>query len=353
MIEFQSLARLPLWSNGDNRLLCTGVTVESADVGTFTFAPEKPAYFQDQPGQFVTLILPVERGPAMRTYTLSSSPSRPHTVAMTVKAQAGSIGTRRMFYNLRPGDTIRAIGPKGDFTIEQHHRKSALFLSAGSGVTPSISLTRFLADYLPSATVDFMTCVQTYDDRLFADELEMLSRRMPNLRIAFVVERPDARPMAKVWSTGRIHIAKIAALSPNFLDREIYCCGPEGFMRHVRAILSGASFDMAHYHEESFQGETAAESAFADNGESVCVVFTASGKRVTAAREKTLLQIAREAGLELDTSCGSGLCGICLVRKHFGAVDMKHRGGISDDEIADGYVRACCSRPLGNVEIEA
>ena len=343
MIAILPAARLPLWNDKDNRLRCIAVRVETDDVRTFVFAPETPACFHYLPGQFLTLELPIAGRTVLRTYTLSSSPSRPYSVSVTVKAQPGSIGTRWMFDCLRPGDLLSASGPRGDFTYAPHHRRRALFVSAGSGVTPSISAIRFLSDCAPDAQVDVITCTRSRGDRLFVDELAVLSRQMPDLRVAFLVEAEQ----------GRLDQARLSALSPDFLTREIYCCGPAGFMRHVQDMLAAAGFDMAHYHQESFQPDADPVPPPASDAGPVNVAFTASGVTVSASRDQTVLEIARAAGIDIETSCAAGLCGTCLTLKTAGNVEMRHKGGISQDEIDEGYILACCARPLGDLWIEA
>ena len=78
----------------------------------------------------------------MRTYTLSSTPSRPFSVAVTVKAQKDSIGTRWMFENLKPGMRSRLSARSAISTIVRHPGEKYLFISAGSGITPMMSMTR-------------------------------------------------------------------------------------------------------------------------------------------------------------------------------------------------------------------
>ena len=115
--QYRHVDEMRPWSDREHLLECVAVTPEAPDVMTFTFKPNKPGlWFRYLPGQFVTLEIPVGPEPVMRTYTLSSSPSRPYTVSVTVKAQANSIGTRWMFDSLKPGMKIRAIGPLGDFS---------------------------------------------------------------------------------------------------------------------------------------------------------------------------------------------------------------------------------------------
>ena len=125
----------------DEPLECAMVVPETSDTATFTFRAPSGAWFDYQPGQFVTLDLPVPGGNVQRTYTISSSPSRPLSISVTVKAQPGSTGGRWMLDHLRPGMQLKAYGPAGIFSFVRHEAPKYLFISAGSGVTPLMSMT--------------------------------------------------------------------------------------------------------------------------------------------------------------------------------------------------------------------
>ena len=107
------------WTDAEE-LECAMVIPETRNVATFAFRAPSGAWFDYKPGQFITLELPVPGGPLSRTYTLSSSPSRPLNISVTVKAQPDSIGTRWMLDNLRPGMKIKAYGPSGVFTLPEN-----------------------------------------------------------------------------------------------------------------------------------------------------------------------------------------------------------------------------------------
>jgi ferredoxin-NADP reductase len=345
------------WSDREHLLECVAVTPEAPDVMTFTFRPNKPnLWFRYQPGQFVTLEIPAAPEPVMRSYTLSSSPSRPYTVAITVKAQAESIGTRWMFDNLKPGMALKAFGPLGDFSYARHPGKKYLFVSAGSGITPMMSMTRDMSDRAPDSDITFLNCARSPDDIIFRWELEAKAREMPHLTLGFIVEQVSR---GQLWSglKGRIDKAKIALLAPDFLERTVFCCGPAPFMATVREALEDAGFDMKNYHEEAFQPvkpePLVVVADHADGEQPTKVTFAMSGKDGLCALGHTVLQAARAAGVRIGAACESGLCGTCKVMKLSGEVEMDHNGGILDDEIDEGYILACCSRPKGDIEIEA
>ncbi|KQS68115.1 NADH oxidase [Rhizobium sp. Leaf371] len=366
---FRHFDELQPWNDRQHLLECIAVTTEAPDVMTFVFKSDRDGWFRYLPGQFVTLEIPVTADdPVMRTYTLSSTPSRPFSIAVTVKAQATSIGTRWMFENLRPGMTLKAFGPLGDFSFVRYPGEKYLFVSAGSGITPMMSMTRWFSDCAPQTDVAFISCARRPDDLLFRRELETLSPGMPNLSLGFVVEGHEPR---HGWHglRGRIDAAKVALLAPDFLSRTVFCCGPEPFMRGVREMLQASGFDMARYHEESFQpaaapnidelavragaGEGAGETDGDQPVVAPIVTFTMAGKEAKCVPGQTVLQTARAAGVRIGAACEGGLCGTCRVMKISGEVEMNHNGGILDEEVEEGYILACCSRPLTDVQIEA
>jgi ferredoxin-NADP reductase len=360
---YRHLDEMAPWNDRLQVLEVVGVADEAPDVKTFTFRSDAQTWFRYKPGQFVTLELPTADGPLMRTYTLSSSPSRPFSIAVTVKAQAGSLGTRWMFEHLKPGDRVRAYGPAGDFTHHNHPAGKYLFISAGSGVTPMMSMLRWFSDCAPWTDVAFVNCARRPEEIIFRKELELLGSRMPGLSLGFLIEERSSR---ESWfgHMGRIDAVRLPLLSPDFRDREVFCCGPEPFMRAVRGMLDASGFDMAHYHQESFGAPAQDLSPVSppmpgDDGgtepsEAVTPIrFAVSEIEGACQPGQTVLQAARASGVRIAAACEFGLCGTCKVMKLSGEVAMDHNGGILDEEIADGFILACCSKPLTALEVGA
>ena len=341
-------------SPGNDRtqlLICLSAITEAPAVKTFTFETAERSWFRYAPGQFMTFELP-EAGPdVLRSYTLSSAPSRPFTVSVTVKAQADSIGSRWMLDHLKPGMRVRAHGPSGAFTLQHHPAEKYLFISAGSGITPMMSMTRWLYDQGRAADVAFIHAARSPGDIIFRDEVEWMAGRMQPFRLAWVVEDPSSR----FWPgfRGRISASLLPEMAPDFRNREIFCCGPEPFMAAIRAILTHAGFDMRHYHEESFH-PAALEVPTTSPDETSRLIFAQSGVEHDCRPGETVLMAAKSIGINIPSACQSGLCGTCRLRCLEGQVDMQHNGGILDEEIDEGYILACCSTPKGGrVVIEA
>jgi glycine betaine catabolism B len=356
------LDELKPWNSARQMLVCLSVADEAPDVKTFTFAVEGGGWFRYAPGQFITVELRAKGGDLHRTYTISSTPSRPYALSITVKAQPTSIGTRWMFENIRPGSRMRAYGPSGHFTLTRPLASKYLFVSAGSGITPMMSMLRWLADCAPMTDVTFLNASRRPDEIIFRTELELLATRMPNLKLGFV---PEAASTASPWAglTGRIDRTKLQLLAPDFLARETFCCGPDPFMKAVNGLLRSEGFNMGHYHQESFglaptpisplEGEMSAKPTERGATDGLTIDFLSTGGHIACQPGDTVLKAARSAHVRIPAACESGMCGTCKVKKRSGEVEMHHNGGITTREIDEGYILACCSRPLTALEIEA
>ncbi|GAA2006491.1 hybrid-cluster NAD(P)-dependent oxidoreductase [Brevibacterium samyangense] len=364
---------VPCWDSTDTQTLrVRTVTDVTADVKTFVFEPPDGQYFSFEAGQFITLDLEIDGARIERSYTISSPPTRPHRLSITVKRIPDGTVSGWLHDTVVPGTELKVRAPLGAFTLTDHPAPSYLLLSAGVGITPTLSMVRTLADLAEDTDVTVVHCARTPLDLIHRAELEALARQMPRLRVAFVCgrEHPNER-----WfgPTGRITAAALQTLVPDLHDRETFVCGPEGYMDTVRLLLTDLGYDMARHHEESFDftrlttpppaPDTAASAepdtptAEAPPGAAeptgLSVEFVRSGRTVECAPGQTVLEAGQAAGLRLPSSCGQGLCGTCKISLLAGEVDMQHNGGIRPKEIKQGKALMCCSKPLGDLQIDA
>ena len=184
LLTFPQLDESEAWRDSEP-LEVSQIVPEAPNVCSFSFTAPSGAWFRFRAGQFLTLELPVPGGPVHRTYTISSSPSRPLSVTITAKAQPDSIATRWMIDTLRPGMTIRAIGPGGTFTLPRRHHGKYLFISAGSGITPMSSMTSYLFDRAEDPDICFIACARRPSELIFRRKLEYNASRSPNIKPAF------------------------------------------------------------------------------------------------------------------------------------------------------------------------
>ncbi|MBD2608088.1 FHA domain-containing protein [Scytonema hofmannii FACHB-248] len=417
MIEPTDLQR---WTKGDLTVRCISVIDETYDVKTFRFACDPPVLFTYKPGQFITLDLEINGEEISRSYSISSTPSRPHTLEITVKRvppPAGSEPTTPkglvsnwLHDNVTPGSIIKINGPLGKFTCFANPSQKLLLISAGSGITPMMSMSRWLCDTGANCDIIFFHCARSPRDIIYRQELEMMSGRYPNFHLAVSTTRNEP---GHSWLslTGRLDAAMLQVVAPDYRTRTVYVCGPDTFMEGTKQMLESISFPMQNYYEESFgppkkktksvepKPETVASSTAknvtpvagfmdmmrnlstetvpASNGSDrvavsvsvaaptptlpkstssskTVVVFSKSGKEVDADGEEPILDLADQAGVKIRSSCRAGVCGSCKKRKLEGEVRLEGEPeGLEESEVQEGYILTCISYPIGKVVIDA
>lgn len=367
-----SLSSPVCWEEDEQAVLvCTAVSDVTHDVKNFVFEPEGHQLFEFEAGQFLTLLLDIDGTPVNRCYTISSPPTRPHRISITVKRVAGGRVSHWLHDHVVPGTRLTALAPLGAFTLARRPAEKLLFLSAGSGVTPLMSMLRTLYDLGSDSDVVFVHSARTPSDIVFRSELAAIEMLMPNLRVVHICEAdyPSER-----WGgmRGRISQSMLHTVVPDVLERTTYTCGPAPYMDAVRRILDELGYDLGTYHEESFRFDDPAlpgampppEGVDYDQiavaappeeevGTTYALEFTRSGRTVTCRAGESVLDAALAAGVRLASSCGQGMCGTCKIPKLAGEVEMEHNGGIRPREVAAGKILACCAKPLGDLTLDA
>ena len=203
-------------------------------------------------------------------------------------------------------------------------------------------MTNYLYDRGLDQDIVLINCVRRPAEIICRRRLELMASRVPSLKLHFIVEQEDPYD---VWTgyRGRLNQLMLGLIASDYLDRKVYCCGPEPFMQAVRDMLIALGFDMENYHQESFAVavETEADAPelddfVPDEGKSAEIVFADSGVTTACNESDTVLVAAKAAGLNIPNGCNFGVCGTCKIQKLSGEVHMVHNGGISADDIESG-----------------
>jgi ferredoxin-NADP reductase len=351
------------WANGRHIVRCVKVIQETWDVRTFCFMADQPILFFFKPGQFVTLELEIEGQPIMRSYTISSSPSVPYSFSVTIKRVPGGRVSNWLHDTLHEGQELAVHGPVGLFNAIDFPSPKVLYLSGGVGITPVMSMARWF-DTNANVDMTFIHSARSPKDIIYHRELEHMASRIDNFSLHLICEKHG---LGEPWAgyRGYLNHKMLELMVPDFLEREVFCCGPTPYMNAVKRLLEVAGFDMTRYHEESFgatppearadaveQAEQAADAPEIDLADLHQVEFIASGKSIRVAPGETVHAAAAKLGLLIPKACGMGICGTCKVMKLGGEVEMEHNGGITEEDEAEGYILSCCSVPKGDVRIE-
>ncbi|HEY9642886.1 MAG TPA: FHA domain-containing protein [Coleofasciculaceae cyanobacterium] len=408
---------------GDLSVRCCRIIDETPDAKTFCFVAEPPILFTYKPGQFVNLEVEIEGKPVLRSYSISSSPTRPYHLSLTVKREPSppnrpdippGLVSNWLHNSLKVGDRVKLVGtPMGQFTCLPNPPSKMLMISAGSGITPMMSMSRWVQDTVANCDVVFLHSARTPEDLIFATELATMSAQMPNFHLAVTMTQHSTR---NSWMglTGRISQTMLQLVVPDLLDRHVYVCGPNGFVQTVKSLLEAVNFPMEQYKQESFGGAKVAASQTAvkgvtptqltipatsngrpqpahqtmngskkmtpaqaaalatssaashtpatSNGKGTAqalktapiVNFAQSGKNVPADGNSSVLELAEQEGIAIRNACRVGSCGACKVAVREGQVQYNGQPmALTAADQEAGYILCCIARPVDRLVVEA
>jgi ferredoxin-NADP reductase len=303
-----------------------------------------------RPGQFFTFDWLLDGQKLSRSYSISSSPTQTGFVEIAVKKQPE--GRVSCFLNERAaiGLTVEARGPLGRFCFQEtEHKKIALF-AGGSGITPLISILRYIDDLCLDTKATLFYSVRTKRDIIFEGELERLKTRLPNLRLVVILTKPDAG-----WSgpTGHLRGELISSYLDEVSNHTFFLCGPEGYMNHVTELLKSLGVDEQRILQERFGGKKDERSVSADAQPRGLAEFEQSNTTVAFFEGQSLLEVAEKFGINIPSSCRQGQCGTCATRLLSGEVQMDHEDGLDPALKTQGFVLTCVARAKGDVRLDA
>jgi glycine betaine catabolism B len=362
-LESSQSPQLRHWTKGDLTVRCVQIIDQTADVKTFRFMAAKPLLFIYKPGQFVTLELEIAGKKVFRPYSISSSPSRPLTLDITVKRVLSPDGSEYppgivsnwLHDRLQIGSQIKIKEPSGQFTcINAKNPRKLLMLSAGSGITPMMSMSQWLCDTAANSDIVFFHSAPSPKDIIFRQELELMNLLHPNFQLALTITRTEAED-PWLGYRGRLNAAMLQTIAPDFSDRTVYVCGSPSFMTATKTLLQNLSFPMQNYYEESFGSKkTEPIQRKLLSNSTPQITFATSGKTIDCDGEECILDVAEQAGITLPSGCRMGACGACKQTMTIGSVKyIADPHALKPEEKQAGIVLTCVACPVGKVVLSA
>jgi ferredoxin-NADP reductase len=291
--------------------ICVGRIQETQTVFTLCFERIDASPFDFLAGQFITIRFTWAEESFSRVFTIASPPTRADRICLTIKAAEDGVATRILDDHFRENSLVDISDASGEFTLNRLATEKALFLSAGSGITPFVSMARTLHDTGWDLDVCLIQCARTPEDSLFVEELRRLSSAASKLRIETVYSR-SAGPAGR-QDIGRLDQARLAQLIPDARERTAFMCGPAAFMDAMRTHLLALGVPADRIFEEAFKPRPAIPDP-SRGGEEATISFGRSGRSCASAGDATILGLAEAFGIYIETSCQMGVCGTCKVK---------------------------------------
>ena len=352
----------PAWP-GFRKLAVTAIKRETQSVISISLSdPAATAVPPAQPGQFLTLRLPVSAGarPVLRSYSLSGAPGE-RSYQISVKLEPHGTGSHFLHTRIRAGDQLDVAAPRGTFLLRPGDAP-VLLISAGVGATPVMAMLRALAADQPGREVWWLHGSRSRAEQPFATESESLTARLAHGHrlICYSHPAPDD-PRGSDYRSGRLSAAVLSELSLP-LDSDAYICGPAAFMTDASAALVGTGLDAARIHTEIFgagPSQTPGIAPAAGRQPHSPAGAAGSGPRIAFARSgldvrweqgyASLLELAEACDVPVRWSCRTGVCHTCESGLMAGAV--RYAPDPVDDP-ADGNVLICCSQPSEDLVLD-
>ena len=328
---------------------------ETPEVKTLRLeAPDDVALpFTYYPGQFLTFALNLDGKPVKRSYTIASTPTQLHYCAVTVKREEQGLVSRYLNDEAKEGGLLEVAAPNGKFTFTGKESESIVLIGGGVGITPLMSVIRYLTDIGWRNDIFLLYCCRTPNDFIFRRELEQLQLLHANLHVhASMTREPGA-----VWMglKGYFTTEIIRHLVPEIQTRRVHVCGPPGMMEAVLGMLRELQVPDNQVLTEAFgPAKKPAEPVPADKAAPATTVnFQKSGKSAPLPPNQTVLEAADAAGVDIDNSCRSGQCGLCKVKLISGNVTMDCEDSLTDEDKADGVILACQAKATEPIAVDA
>lgn len=289
-----------LWTY-ELKALVVDIRTEADGVKTFTLLPNQH-WKHMQAGQHVEVSAQINGETVSRFYSLS--PMNRGCFTITVKRKEGGLLSNWLHDHVRPGATLTLHHPEGQFTYRQQPK--VLFVCAGSGITPCYSM---VSDLLQGKSAPDMALYAQFArkaDTIFAKDLAEWKTRF-DVRVAYSHEAHEPGQL--------LHTRSLLEQYPDLLERDVYLCGPQGFMDQVIAMMTQAGYDLSRLHCERFVAqsfEQAPDETFDPVGAEVYFQHIDAHVRLDEAdRGRTLMEIADSRKLNLEVGCRQGMCGTC------------------------------------------
>jgi ferredoxin-NADP reductase len=323
----------PLRSGAALRGRIEAVLPETRDAATLVVRPGRD-WLPHTPGQYVRIGIDVDGVRRWRAYSITSVLGRADgCFTITVKAIPEGAVSNHLVRRARPGTIVQLDQATGDFVLPAQRPAKALFVTAGSGITPVMGMLRNHLHEQDDVVV--VHSAPTADDVIFGAELRELARTG---RIRLVEQHTD--------TDGLLDAAAIAALVPDLAERSTWACGPVGMLEALEEHWAVEGIT-ERLHTERFRPSVLV------TGEGGTVTFGRSGRSLDVDGATPILDAAEDAGLLMPSGCRMGICYGCVLPLREGAVRDLRTGEITTAAPGDGVlVQTCVSAAAGACDID-
>lgn len=350
----------PMTAKWRGQLRVGSVLTETPSVKTIRLLPSSSDSlmpFTFVPGQFLNVAFSIGGARMNRSYSISSSPTQRDHVDLTVRREPRGAVSRHIDDLLKLGDQIEAGGPVGRVTFSGTEADSVVLIAGGVGITPMMSITRYLTERSWAGDIFFVYACRAPSDFIFAKEIAALERVNPKLHMTVTMSGAEGTD----WKGPRGRLTKelLTQAIPDLASRRVHLCGPPSMMEATKAVLAELGVAPEQVKTEVF-GATKPKPAAAGTSSKPTapatgplVTFSKNNKSAKIHVDQSILELSEELAIGIEFSCRVGTCGVCKVKMTSGEVEMAVEDALEPDDKVNGIILACQAKPKGDVAVEA
>ena len=338
----------PLWTRHTLQARVVDVWDETKDSRTITLRPGR-GWRSHRPGQYIRVGVPIGGMRHTRTYSISSAPGRRDgCITITVKAIKDGRVSHHLVRNLKVGDYLPLGEPQGEFVLPFAMPVHPLFITAGSGITPVMSMLRnYVEEYDVLPDIKHIHYAPHAYDVIFKNELEELNQTQKHYQLQRVYTREPGKSGETGSEQRHFSLPQLDKYCPDWREREVWACGPTGLLDAVEEHWDQAG--LSHkLHLERFRAKLA-HTPSSDVGEGK-VTFAKSGVESQTDGITNLLRVAEDAGLNPAHGCRMGICHGCNSVLVSGRVRDLRTGAVSSEP--GEKIQVCVHAAVGDIEVE-
>jgi cytochrome-b5 reductase len=217
----------------------TAITQDTHDTKTFCFSLPAAATLDMMPGDYLYVHATINGKSVKRPYTPSSMPGATGYFDLTVKRyESGSIS--KYLHEQKVGNSVLMSGPNQGGHWVDGMAKNVGFVAGGTGITPMISIIRWILAQHQDAELFLVFANKTEADIIFRQEWDRNVQEHANFHCYHVLEQPPVD-----WSQGIGRITDDVLgkhLPPPDFETVIFLCGPSPMVDHLEASLKGLGY---------------------------------------------------------------------------------------------------------------
>jgi ferredoxin-NADP reductase len=314
---------------------------ESADAVTLVLQPGR-GWGGCQPGQHVSVGAEIDGRRVRRSYSPTAIRADGR-IEITVKRVAGGKLSGYLCDDAPVGAWLD-IGPAfGEMTLPAQPDAPLLFLAAGSGITPLMSMTRALAVRGMPVPLTLLYWARHRDELCFVDELRGLAREHAGLNVHFFLTGDAASSNDE--GEGRIDAAQLTSHAPDIAQCRVLACGPGDFVDAARRLAASQALA---FDSEAFTPPRIVDDS--DTSGNVQVTLAASQRVLTLPRGSSLLEALEAAGLPPAHGCRMGICNTCACGKRSGSTRHLQTGALEHEPVT--ALRLCVNRAASDLVLD-